>query len=151
MQGKAKRENKFPPLQSCWDNIVCCLHSYTKQNNKIFVQTFRCAVALWKSWLSKYSIRFQVIKLKLLCKTLKNEKWKILAWYPNKIRRYRQQNPKYGDWRWKNFQTQVVLSKGSTEIFYLLNISTICFIIKLLQTKQTNKKKELKTILCYKY
>ena len=38
---------------------------------------FRCAVALWKSWVCKYSIRFQNIKLKLLCKTLKNEKWKM--------------------------------------------------------------------------
>ena len=28
--------------------FLFCLHPYTKQN-KIFVQTFRCAVALWKS------------------------------------------------------------------------------------------------------
>ena len=47
---------------------------YTKQKNTIFVQTFRCAVALWKSSVRKYSIRFQVIKLKLLCVTLKIEK-----------------------------------------------------------------------------
>ena len=53
-----------------------------KLHNKVFVQTLRCAVALWKSWVCKYSIRFQVIKLKLLCETLKNGKWKILAWYP---------------------------------------------------------------------
>ena len=50
--------------------------------HKVFVQTFRCAVALRESWVCKYSIRFQVIKLKLLCETLKNEKWKFLAWYP---------------------------------------------------------------------
>ena len=100
------------------------------KQNKIFVQTFRCAVALWKSWVCKYSIRFQVIKLKLLCETLKNEKWKILAWYPNKMRRYRQPNPKCGDWRWTNFQMQVALwcagwslrfsscwSYSSTELF----------------------------------
>ena len=91
---------------------VCCLHPYTKQNNEIFVQTFRCAAALWKSWVCKYSTRFQVIKLKILCETLKNEKWKILAWYPNKMRRYRQRNPKCGDWRWTNFQMQVALSYG---------------------------------------
>ena len=36
---------------------------------------FRCVVALWKSWLCKYSIRFQIIKLKLLCETLENEKF----------------------------------------------------------------------------
>ena len=52
-----------------------CLHLYTKQNNKIFIQRFRCAVALWKSCVCKYSIRFQVIKIKLLCETLKNEKF----------------------------------------------------------------------------
>ena len=45
-----------------------------RQNNKIFVQTFRCAVAVWKSRICKYSIRFQVIKLKRLCETSKNEK-----------------------------------------------------------------------------
>ena len=37
------------------------------------VLTFRCVVALWKSWVLKYSIRFQVIKL--LCETLRNEKF----------------------------------------------------------------------------
>ena len=42
--GSAKRENKFPPLGFCQDIFVCCLHPYTKQNNKIFIQTFRCAV-----------------------------------------------------------------------------------------------------------
>ena len=47
----------------------------TKQSHKIFVQTFRCTVALWKSWVCKYSIIFQVIKFKLLCETLKNEKF----------------------------------------------------------------------------
>ena len=56
-------------------DYVCCLHLYLKQNNKIFVQMFKCAVALWKSWVYKYSIRFQVIKLKTLCETLKNEKF----------------------------------------------------------------------------
>ena len=100
---------------------MCCLHSYTKQN-KIFVQTFRCAVALWKSWVCKYSIRFQVIKLKLLCETLKNEKWKILAWYPNKMRRYRQRNPKCGDWRWTNFQMQVAYSNQGAEHLLLPHI-----------------------------
>ena len=35
------------------------------------------------------------------------EKWKILAWYPNKMWRYRQQNPKCSDWRWTNFQMQM--------------------------------------------
>ena len=54
---------------------MCCLHPCTKRNNKIFVLTFRCAVGLWKSWVCKYSIRFQVIKLKLLGETLKNEKF----------------------------------------------------------------------------
>ena len=88
---------------------MCRLHPYTKQKKKIFVQTLGCTVALWKSWVCKYSIRFQVIKLKLLCETLKNEKWKILAWYPNKMRRYRQRNPKCGDWRWTNFQMHVAL------------------------------------------
>ena len=88
---------------------MCCLHPHTKQNNQIIVQTFRCAVALLKSWVCKYSIRFQVMNhmnLKLLCETLKNEKWKILAWYLNKMRGYRQRNPKWGDWRWTNFQMQ---------------------------------------------
>ena len=79
-----------------------------KLHNKVLVQTFRCAIALWKSWVCKYSIRFQVIKLKLLCETLKNEKWKILAWYPNKMW-YRQRNPKCCDWGWMNFQMQVAL------------------------------------------
>ena len=45
------------------------------KQNKIFVQIFRCAIALWKSGVCKYSIRFQVIKLKLLSETLKNEKF----------------------------------------------------------------------------
>ena len=84
--------------------------------HKVFVQTFRCAVALRESWVCKYSIRFQVIKLKLLCEALKNEKWKILAWYPNKMRRYRQRNPECGDWHWTNFQMQVALV---TTNFYL--------------------------------
>ena len=68
-------KDKFPPFRFRLDIFVCCLHPYTKQNNKIFVQMFRCAVALWKSWICKYSIRFQVIKLKFLCETLKNEKF----------------------------------------------------------------------------
>ena len=45
-----------------------------KLHNKVFVQTFRCAIALWKSCVCKYSITFHFIKLKLLCETLKNEK-----------------------------------------------------------------------------
>ena len=65
-----------------------------KFHNKVFVPTFRCVIALWKFWICKYSIRFQVIKLKLLCETLKNEKWKIIVWYPNKMQWYRQWNPK---------------------------------------------------------
>ena len=40
-----------------------------KLHNKV-----QMPVALWKSGVCKYSIRFQNIKLKLLCKTLKNEK-----------------------------------------------------------------------------
>ena len=67
---------------------------------------FRCAVALWKSWICKYSIRFQLIKFKLLSETLKNRKWKILAWYPNKMWLYHRQNPKCSHWRWANFQMQ---------------------------------------------
>ena len=90
--------------------FLCCLHPYTGQNNKIFVQTFRCAAALWKSWICKYSIRFQILKLKLLCKILKNEKWKILPWYPNKMRQFRQRNHKCGDWHGTNFQMQVNLN-----------------------------------------
>ena len=65
--------------------------------------SFRCAIALWKSWVCKYSVTCQVIKLEILCETLKNEKWKIIAWYPNKMQRRRQQNPKCGNWRWTNF------------------------------------------------
>ena len=78
-----------------------------KLHDKVIVQTLRCAVALWKSCVCKCSIIFQVIKLKLLCEALKNEKWKILVWYPNKMPRYRQRNPKCVDWRWTNFQMQV--------------------------------------------
>ena len=78
-----------------------------KLQNKVFIQTFKCAVALWKSWVCMYSIRFQVIKLKLLCETLDNEKWKILVWYPNKMWQYQQRNPKCSNWRWTNFQMQV--------------------------------------------
>ena len=107
MLGRAKSENKFPSLQFCWDIFVCCLHPYTKQKNEIFVQTFRCAVALWKSWVCKYLIRFQVTKLKLLCETLQNEKWKILVWYPNKMCRYCQRNSKCSNWHWMNFQMEV--------------------------------------------
>ena len=36
------------------------------------------------------------------------EKWKIFAWYPNKMRLYPQRNPKCDDWRWTNFQMQVM-------------------------------------------
>ena len=86
---------------------VIYIHTQSKTIKYIFVQTFRCAVALWKSWVCKYSIRFQVIKLKLLCETLKNEKWKILAWYPNKMWWYHQQNDKCGNWCCMNFQMQV--------------------------------------------
>ena len=50
-----------------------------KLHSKVFFQKFRCAVALWRSWVCKYSIRFQVIKLKLLCETLKNEKFLLDA------------------------------------------------------------------------
>ena len=80
-----------------------------KYFNKVFVQTFRYAVALWKSWVCNYSIRFQVIKLKLLCETLKNEQWKFLAWYPNKMWQYCQRKTKCGNLCWTNFQVQVAL------------------------------------------
>ena len=56
-----------------------------------------------------YSIRFLVIKPKLLCETLENEKGKILVSYPNKMWQYCQWNPKCGDWHWTNFQMQVAL------------------------------------------
>ena len=75
--------------------------------NYTIKQTFRCAVAFWKSCVCKYSITFQVTKLKLLSETLKNKKYKILAWYRNKMRRYRQRNPKCVDWHWTNFQVYV--------------------------------------------
>ena len=48
---------------------MCCLHLHMKENHKIFVQTFRSLEYV------KYSIRFQVLKLKLSCVTLKNEKF----------------------------------------------------------------------------
>ena len=83
MRGRAKRVNKFPPLRFREDFFGCCEQTYMKQNNKNIRRTD--VVAVWKSWVCKYSIRFQVIKLKFLCETLKNEKWKIFAWYPNKI------------------------------------------------------------------
>ena len=40
------------------------------------------------------------------------KKWKMKSscLISNKMRRYRQQNPKCGDWRWTNFQMQVTLS-----------------------------------------
>ena len=75
--------------------------------NYTIKQTFRCAVAFWKSCVCKYSIKFQVTKLKLLWEILKSKKWKILAWYRNKMRRYRQRNPKCVDWHWTNFQVYV--------------------------------------------
>ena len=53
----------------------CVLFTPIYKQNKIFIQTFRCAIALWKSGVCMYSIRFQVIKLKLLSETLKNEKF----------------------------------------------------------------------------
>ena len=46
LRGRAKRENEFHPLRFRYDIFVCCLHPYTKQNNKIFVETFKCADAL---------------------------------------------------------------------------------------------------------
>ena len=100
------------PFMRLWFYAALIEHAEfsLKLHNKVIVQTFRCVVALWKSWVCRYSIRFQVIKLKLLCETLRNEKWKILAWYPNKMRRYRQRNPKCGDWRWTNFQMRVALA-----------------------------------------
>ena len=55
----------------------------------------------------------KVIKLKLLCEPLKNEKWKILAWYPNKMQQHRQLNPQCNDWYWTSFQMQVALDKSS--------------------------------------
>ena len=90
MLGRAKREKTFHPLRFHLDIFVCCL-----------------------SWICKYSIRFQDIKLKLLCETLKNEKWKILARYPDKLRQYRQWNPQCDDWHWMNFQMQVALEKSN--------------------------------------
>ena len=45
---RAKCENKLPHLRFRQDIFVCCLYPCTKQN-KILVQTFRCAVALYKS------------------------------------------------------------------------------------------------------
>ena len=68
MLGSAKRENKFPPLGFCQDIFVCCLHPYTKQNNKIFVQTFRCAVVL------NIQPDFRLQNANFQCKTLENEK-----------------------------------------------------------------------------
>ena len=55
--------------------FFCYVYTHTRSKTiKIFFQTFRWAIALWKSWVCKYSIRFQVIKVKLLCETLKNKK-----------------------------------------------------------------------------
>ena len=64
-------------LRHVYSNRVWIEHAKfsLKLHNKVFIQTFRCAVALWKFWVCKYSIRFQVIKLKFLCETLKNEKF----------------------------------------------------------------------------
>ena len=67
-------KTSFLPFD-CVKIFLCfVLHPYTNQN-KIFSQTFRCAVGLWKSWVCNYSIRFQVIKLKLFREILKNEKF----------------------------------------------------------------------------
>ena len=54
---------------------VVYTHTWSTTIKYIFIQMFRSAVALWKSWVCKYSVRFQAIKLKLLCETLKN--WKM--------------------------------------------------------------------------
>ena len=62
--------------------FLCVVYTHTR--SKTIKYLLRCAIVLWKLLVCKNSIRFQVIKLKLLCETLKNEKWKILAWYPNK-------------------------------------------------------------------
>ena len=64
--------------------ILWCVYS-NRVYYKVFVQTFRYAIALWKSWICKYSIRFQIIKFQTFMWS--NEQWKILAWYPNKMRR----------------------------------------------------------------
>ena len=40
------------------------------------------------------------------------------------MRGYRQRNPKWGDWRWANFQMQVALASCDQVIF---EISLICF------------------------
>ena len=36
-----------------------------------------------------------------------NEKWKVFPWYPNKMHRYCELNPKCRNWCWMNFQRQV--------------------------------------------
>ena len=56
--------------------FVCCLHP-SKQNNKIFIQIFRCVIALWNSWVCKYSIRFQVLNSNFY-ETLINKNKKFL-------------------------------------------------------------------------
>ena len=40
------------------------------------------------------------------------------------MRGYRQRNPKWGDWRWANFQMQVALASCDQVIF---EISLMCF------------------------
>ena len=116
------------------------LHPSTKQNNKILVQMFRCTVALWKSWVCKYSIIFQVIKLKILCETLKNEKWKILAWYPNKMRQYHQRNPKCGHWCWMNFQMQVALVQARCDTLLQIRFFDFSGILPYSQTTYSTVK-----------
>ena len=66
---------------------------YTHTQSKTINYSFRCAVALCNS-ICKYLIRFQVIKLKLLCETLKNEKF-LLEIQKNAL--ISSTNPKCGD------------------------------------------------------
>ena len=56
---------------------LCVLFTPILKVKPIFVQMFRCAVAFRKSWVCKCSIRFELIKFKLLCETLKNEKFSL--------------------------------------------------------------------------
>ena len=54
------------------------------------------------------------------------EKWKNLAWYPNKTWRYRQQNPKCSDWRWTNLQLQVALKSYFLSFIMFLYVFLQC-------------------------
>ena len=120
-----KHENKLLLFDSARYFCVFLCVIYTHTRSKIIKYSFRCAVALWKSWVCKYSIRFQVKKFKRLCETLKNEKWKILAWYPNKMQQYRQQSPKCGNWCWANFQMQMAIYRCTLSYFLLVFINSI--------------------------